>query len=249
MKGFLLLMLLTSFVIYGYSQNKKSKVTGDVIADVNALLPEGEVIVEIMDGVKQTPREKELMEKFQAGVAKNQEWFLEQLKNADGEPMGYHPNLGLTKEEYEEFKEQIKGVEVVSTGQQKIEIIKDGGLISFKADGKLKLLMGIGISLNDTMVIMGPNKLKDYKTVEVTDANNGFRSKWKGYKWTYEQPSTDEEIKKMMEDFSTMSMVQYQLTIGQIESNGATFLSFKAKEVENGEKKLSIEVPLFLTVD
>lgn len=248
MKKILLAVTLLIVTNLSYSQTK-SKITGNVVADINALLPQGRVTADIMDGINQSPREKELMAKFQAGIAEHQEWFQEQVKKSvDGENMGYHPNLGLTEEEFKEFQEQMDNVEVVSTGQEEIEIRKVEDIIFFKARGRLKMLEGIVIKLDEVSIQMGSHILKNPQTVEITDAKNAFRSKWKGYNWAYEYPN-DEDIKSETLDFSNINAKQYKFTLAQMEATGKTFLSIKVLEVEKSQKTINIELPLLLSVD
>ncbi len=97
------ILLLTSC---GDAQSDRKLIdfTGKVENDINKFFSENSVVADIMDGIKQNPKQAELTAKFQAGIRENQEWFMVYIKTVpEGEPMPYHPNLGMTNDEYNEF--------------------------------------------------------------------------------------------------------------------------------------------------
>src|SRR6476646_1910045 len=107
MRRIILTLLSIAFLIScrnSTPNNKPASLTGDIKTDLEILLPKGNHIVDIMDGVKQTPRQTALMKKFQDAIAKNYDWFTDYVKDIPaGELLPYHENLGMTKEEYKEF--------------------------------------------------------------------------------------------------------------------------------------------------
>src|SRR6266850_974825 len=83
------------------------------LADV---LPSGRCEIEIMT-IQFSDRAEELTLKWQAAVATNQDWFLEQVKQAKpGKPLDYDPRLGVTKEEWAEYLREAENRHLASTG-------------------------------------------------------------------------------------------------------------------------------------
>ena len=78
-KTLIVLLLLTSCG-NSHLQTKRPEFTGDIKTDINNLLPDGNVTADIMDGIKENPRQTELYNKFEQGVRQNQKWFMEYMK-------------------------------------------------------------------------------------------------------------------------------------------------------------------------
>lgn len=179
-------MVLASILLFvncGESQidTTRPEITGNLRVDINNLLPEGSFVADRMDGLNQSPRRAELQLKFQEGIRENYEWFADYLKTAsEGEPLPYHTNFGLTEHEYKELQGLMNDIELISTGKYEIEIIKKGSAITFKAEDKLGLLELVEVNLDGNTVIVNKFNLAFSDTVNVTDADNGMRSKWKG---------------------------------------------------------------------
>jgi hypothetical protein len=73
----IILPLLCSFS----QANDLNQLTRDLKKDINILLPEGRRNADIMDFIKRTKRQEEHMKKFQEGVRKNHQWFVNSIKN------------------------------------------------------------------------------------------------------------------------------------------------------------------------
>jgi hypothetical protein len=237
-----LLFFLTSC---GNSQttNSKTKLTGNIQADLKILLPDSKVKADIMDGIFQNPRQAELTKKLQAAIKDNYDWFLEYMKTVpEGEPMPYNAKLGLTKEEYAELLGLMDNVEVVSTGKEEIIIETKNDVIRFKSKNKLADFDSLSIDLKNNVVTFGQFKMTFADTLNITTEKNGLKSKWAGYSWKFEEPENLDigDFK----DLSTLKIKQYKFTIGRLEKNGKTYMSLKAQEVEDGEKTVDFELPV-----
>lgn len=243
---YILLTIVISLTGCGNSQTHQQRqaITGDIKNDLNNFLSKGKITVDVMDGVKQNKRQEELTKKFQEGIQQNYEWFVDYMKTVpDGQPMRYHPNLGLTEEEYKELHGYMNNIELVSSGKSDVTIKHKNNTIEFKADDeKLKLLEFVKIDLIKNVVTIGEYELAFSDTVNVTDDKNGLKSKWKGYTWKFEEPK-DIDM-NALKDLQTLKDKQYKFTIGQLEKNGKTFMSVKGQEIENGAKQVSFELPL-----
>jgi hypothetical protein len=174
-------------------------------------------------------------------IANNQKWYFEFAKTIpDGETMPYHPNLGLTKEEYDELLLGYKNVQVFSSGQEKIEIIKDDNIIRFKTSGEKTQgfnYISFNTYSNTAHLDLGNNynfTLKLTDTISNIDTLNQLRSPWHGYVYKYSDflPEEIENIENIseLEDYSEQTII-----IGKLENDGRIFLSSQLKGKENGE--------------
>jgi hypothetical protein len=241
------LIFLIAFVCitncYPQSEKDQLEVGESIQADINSLLLSGMISAEIMDGFIQNPRQVELMMKFQEGIQKNYEWFMEEMKTVDqGKPMSYHPNLGLSEEEYKEFLSIIKDFESTSSGKEAVEIIKNDTVIVFKANGKLKILEEVKIHLYDNTIIIGPYKLSYAGPANITSSENALKSKWKGHNWSYEFPENMNP--DLLKDLENLVARHYKFTIGRLEKNGKTFMQIKGLEFNKGVKEVEFDIPL-----
>lgn len=224
-------------------QKKLHILTGDIGTDIVNLLPAGEHIADVMDGVKGHPRLAQLTAKFQEGIKNNYEWYIEYMKTIpEGEPMPFHSNLGITKAEYEEMVEYLNSVEIASSGKEKIRIELNKDTIYFKANGKLSYYNSLKIDIRNNLVFFDEYKMLFSDTSNITDDKNGLRSRWKGYTWKFEEPMgiTLDDLK----DLENLKMKEYSITIGRLEKNGKTFIQLKGREVEDGVKNVEFELPV-----
>lgn len=241
------LILVISIILINscHSQTKRNnEISGGIKEDLHYLLQKGKFTADIMDGIKQSPRQAELNLKFQQAIQNNYEWFVEYLKTFEhGTPMPYHPNLGLTEKEFKEFDSFSKNIEVESTGKEDIEIIKNDSIISFKSNGKLKILETLKIYPDKNEISIGQYTLTYFGKVNVTDSTNAFKSKWKGYSWRYEYPENIEEL-DVLSDRDKLEIKLYKFTVGKLKKNGKTFLKIKGQELDKGIVKVKFEIPL-----
>lgn len=228
---------------YSQKENSRLETIEQARIDLNDLLVEGKLIVDVMDDIRQSPRQQELTMKFQKGIQNNYDWFVENLQNlTPGQPMQYHPNLGLTKEEYDELQVLIKDVEIASSGKVNVEIIKGDSIISFNTNEKLEILNTIKINLIQNQIKIGEITLSYDGPVNVDNDQNGFKSRWKGHNWIYEFP--ENLSTEMLRDVQTLVAKHYKFTVGRLEKNGKTFLQIKGLEFNNGVKEAEFDIPL-----
>lgn len=220
----------------GDSQTKRELIefTGKAERDIHNYFTDGVVVADIME-IKPSFRLLELSLKLKIGISKNQEWFIEYLKTVpEGEPMPYHPNMGMPEEEYNEFLQLSGNMEVMSMGQENLEIKKGDTFVTFRGTGKLSLFDNVKIDLKNNQIYYKDYILAYEKETIVEDDSNGFKSKWKGYIWRYTLPDDIEDVD--FTDLSNLSITNVKFTVGQLESNGRIYLKLKEEIVENGVK-------------
>lgn len=244
-KTILIFLITTLFSSCANSQTDKeeNKITGNIKADLINLLSDQKVTADIMDGVKISPRLNEIAVKFQNAVRENYEWFQEYMKTAKkGEALRYHPNFGVTEKEYEDFLTLSENIEIVSTGKEDIQIIRKDSLITFNGTNRLTNYNNVMIDLKNNQVLFKDYVLPFANKINVDDANNGLKSKWKGYNWIYKFPSSLEETEIL--DIENLSLTEVKFTIGVLERNGKVFMEIKERKMTNGIKIIDNETPI-----
>jgi hypothetical protein len=246
---FLILALLSAC---GQSQIKteayNKKITRNIEHDINSLIPSGEIKVDIMDEVRMSPRRLELQTKFMKAIKENSEWFMQQqeLVEKTGQGISYDTRLGMTEEEWEEYKGYINDmsdIEAVSSGKVEVIILRENDIISFKADGKLKYLNSITIDVKNNLINVNEYKLSPIDTICVTNANNAFKTAWRGYKWRYSDPA-DPIMPTSQEDISRVTMKLYSFTLGLFENTGRTYIEISGSEISGGTQTIKYKIPI-----
>lgn len=239
--------ILLFFLFTGCSNSQTSvtlkKLTGNISVDLKSFLQNGKVTADIMDGIKPNPRREELEMKFEIAIKNNYDWFLEYSKSIpEGEPMPYHKNIGLTKEEYAELLNYYNNTEILSSGTEDIIIQLKNDTIHFNSQRKLANINSLIIDLKNNVALFKGYRLTFYDTVTIVDDKNGLKSKSKGYRWAFYEPK-DLDINDM-KDLENLNKKDYTLTIRRLEKNNKTFLHFEAREVTDGLKTVAIDLPI-----
>lgn len=242
------LIILLFLARYGHAQQKDLKpLSGNIKQDIKNLLPEGKFAVDIMDNVVMNPRYKELMEKFKAGIQENPEWFLEvKDKATPGNPLPYDKRMGLTEAEYKDFLKLTSKpgyMEMTKSGSETVTIKHVKDEIILNGTGVLEPFATLTININSAAGKLGEIDLSKPEFVNVTSAENGLRSKWKGYTWRYDQANKNIETLTTVEDYQDLQMKLYKVTIGRLETTGKTYIDIKTSEIENGVKTINYQIP------
>ena len=240
-KTITLLFLLISLTSCAQSQSEK--ITGIPTNDLPIIFESQTVTADIMDGIKRNPRQLELTRKIQSSLQNNWEWYQEYIKTAKkGEPLGYHPNLGITEKEYDEFLKISKDIEVESTGKEDLEIINADDKIKFKAEGKLSIFNDLTIDIKNNQILYKEYVLPFLDKVNIEDSDNGLKSKWKGYNWAYEYPVITDETD--LTDLENLNITIVRFTIGQLDKNGKIYMQIKERKMESGVKTVENQIQI-----
>lgn len=237
----LIVFLFSSFV--AYSQTDKFERSNDIEKDVKAILPEGQMSFDVMDQVYQSERQIELMTKFRRAIRDNYDWYVEYTQQViePGKPIPYHENLGLTKDEYEEFQDLIKNIKLISSGVVEYVITHGDDKITLEPlDTINNFTVNLDFSTNQTMFDNQTLTFQD--TIVVDNDQNGLESKWSGYQWIFEQPTKMEM--NALKDLQNFRMKQYKFTVGFLERTGKVYIQIKGREISNGVKTKDYDVPL-----
>lgn len=251
------LKLLPLFIliwINAFSQSTLTKTnlgnssTNNYILEIDKLLKSGVYTAEILGQTKLSPRNKILQDKFMKAIKENQEWYLnQQRKNIESgtKEFPYDAKLGLSHDEWIEYKNYLNSIQVEPISSERITIIREDNLITFNTSNELSIFNSISIDLIKNSVSVGDKKLPFLEKVNIKNDNNGFKSSWNGFKWQFANP-TNLQMPKDQEELSRFSMRLYTFILGRISKSGKIYLDISISEIENGKRVKNILLPVFL---
>ena len=171
------------------------------------------------------PRLETLTQRFREAISRDPEWMQRHVAEADlapGEVLPYHPNMGLSQDEYEEMYRLFSEMVLVP--------VRDASLVVTEADGKLHLegepdlpgLSGITID-SDGASVRTPFAVLNGADRVSPNENQTITGPWSGLSWWHEgiDPATG--------DGATVSF-----DLGRLEEGGDGLLYYDAKRMENG---------------
>lgn len=244
MKQTILVFLITLFLT-GRANSQNNKFTGNPTDDIQNFLEQESVMADIMDGIKANPKQTELTLKLQSAIKKNATWFQEYISQSEkGKALKYHPNFGISDSEYQEYLQLAKEIEIESSGKETLKIIKSDSTITFLGNGRLSIYNDVTFNLKKNLVIYKDYVLYFHNEIIVEDAENGLKSKWKGYAWSFENPTIKDNV-----DFSNpknVNLILVKFTIGQLDKNGKTYMEIKEDKVVNGVRIIQEQLPIIL---
>jgi len=202
-------------------------------SNLSKIFSRGKVTADII-GID--PELLKLSLQFTMAIAKDASWFYEYANQfPKDEPIPYHERINMDKEAFKKYQAMKNNTEFISTGTEKIKIIKRKGFIKFKSSGKLDLLNEVIIYVDSNFVQIKNCKLNFTSKMSIKDNKNAFKSKWSGYKFNYVLPM--DIIGKSPQELMQVDMKSYTFIVGKIETTGKTFLNIEGSEKnKNGFK-------------
>lgn len=200
-----------------------SSLSGQEAPALDALLPPGEFEVEILE-MAPHPASVPLAEKLQAAMQANPDWFNEYVAQAEPEqPLAYHPNLGMTAEEYERMLTLMDSAAMVVTGTAGLTIARSGEAIVLSS-GDLPALDGMAFSSSGSTVETSLSTIDDVEEVSI-DGPYALVGPWDG--WTYTRSEGD--------PVPGGDAVEESLSVGRLRAEGQTLISYSFRQMESGE--------------
>lgn len=224
-------------------------ITRNLSTDFESLLPIGSHRVDIMDGETSSPRRKYLDEKFERAWDKNPDFFLANFmeKGMTNSSMNYDSRLGLTKDEWLEhieFKKNRSDQKAISTGQETVIISKEKNYLYFSSNGKLSNLSNLKIDTKRKIAFYKNHIINKIDTINVSDTNNVYKTKWKGYSFNYTNKSF-ETLPRTLKALKQNTIIEYRVVIGLLENSQKTYLNLYAYERSSEKTKDSINYSVF----
>lgn len=208
------------------------------------MLPEGKMLVDVMDSISVPEELIPLGEKFKKGIADNYDWYMDQVKNVqDGKPMEYSPKFGLTEKEFKRYYELIDGMHSVVTSTDSVTVYYTSTGIRFKAKGGLDILNYYEIKIDSNTCKVDVYRLDYTGPVDVSSDRNVLKSTYKGYGWEYHFPETLNP--DAMKNISNVTFKQYKITLAVMGKTGKTLLHITGNEIINGTRYVGYDIPLY----
>lgn len=202
-----------------------------------SLIPVGTVRATSMDLVA-PPRLQELMRRFQATAQRDPQWWMEYVKaNArPGEPLPYHPNLGLSEAEYREMLGMSDEMRLAPVGEGELTVRTEGDS-RYVLDGGRAFpdLTGIAIDLARNRVETPLGVLTPGDPIEPSPGQ-AATGPWHGVRWELEDFDPD-----------AMTGTVVKLSLGRLEESGRGILHYDARRMADG--KLQTRVVRVLTYE
>ena len=217
---------------------------------VTQLLPEGSYRFEVLDSIKQTPRQTELTWAIGNALQENPEQLLAYMENVKNNEDGVFPeNQYLTELEFKEYMEYLSSteIELLPSKTELVDIIHSENHVSFNSSGRLELLSYFKYDCSkNTFFILGC-ELTFKDSSKIISRDNAFQESWSGYTWHYSERPDDMKIPSK-EDMATFSYKHYEVKVGTLEQSGRTFMIIEGTEVQNGETLVSFNLPMRMKV-
>jgi hypothetical protein len=206
---------------------------------------EGNYQADLMTGSENSERRIVLTYKMKNAVKDNYAWYVDFVKDApNGLPIKYDERLGLTEDEFREFRSIIDNYRMAPELKFNLNVKEDNSTLKIISEYNNELFELLEVDLKNQKIHLGSYEFTITDTLSVSDENNRMGSKWSGYQWTYQEP---DKI-----DFSNVAelvgkdVVLYRISFGIFEPSNKLYLSIKGVEIESGEQKENFVIPIFM---
>jgi hypothetical protein len=196
------------------------------VPNVFAGLLEKEVPVRASIGIVVPPPEIEkFIAKVESAARKNPEWFSEYTKTAKpGAPLPFHENLGLTKEEYEEYLALWSKREFKSTTEIMLVLRETFGKTwTITASGDASVISTLRYDPAKDMIRSPNGELKRIEDIKAEP--NSILGAWSGHEWRFEEETG---LGKIKENFA----------IGRYDGKEFGLLVYRVQEISSEGSRL-----------
>lgn len=253
MKKAIILLFLSIFIVSGCTSSTESaEETKKAAAETSAktektqeqtselpileLLQEGLSTGEIMEvgmDPKVAYKAMEISNKMQANLQDKREWFLEYVAQVkEGQEMPYHPNFGITEEEYEIILNSDDYMRLMKKGETSVLVANKENELTLAAD-QSEVIKNLTFNLKSNTVQTKYGELAYKGKVEASD-NQKVTGKWSGESWELSEGDIkNKEDIKTMDENTQLKLVK--LHVGRIEETGYTLVYLDYGEIKDGE--------------
>lgn len=189
-------------------------------------LPQGEIVADKMDLVL-PPGFREVSLKLQGMLAKRQGWWREYSKAhaRSGQPAPYHPNMGVTPDEYDLFLRLSSEVRFEKQSDAVLRItLRDGAYQLASMDGNLLDITGIQVDLAKQVLKTPVGEISDPERM-TAGADDQARNlgAWEGLRWRLQSGTPDG---------ANLTFVQFDL--GRLVQSDRIYVSMRSNRIESG---------------
>ncbi|MBN1489867.1 MAG: hypothetical protein JXA69_08115 [Phycisphaerae bacterium] len=174
-----------------------------------------------------SPRIQELQDKIVASWRKRPQWLMSQMENApDRGPLPYHPNHGLTEDEYREYLELVEELMLIPTEDTILAIqSRASDEVSLDLVGDHPDFDGVTINLKTGAVhtVVGD---VDHGELLPADAKLRTLGAWSGFRWHILNGTVESGNAVLMD-----------LNVGRLREDGRPVVHYHVKELTGGEMR------------
>ncbi|MBI4243302.1 MAG: hypothetical protein HY606_04355 [Planctomycetes bacterium] len=206
--------------------------------EVKHLLPIDGGVVDVMT-LGTSARCQELVLRLQQGVGRHPDWWLTYMKDVEpGRPLTYHPNFGLSEDEYKEFLGCTKtGMELIKKGEVEVFVKHEGAeRYVLNAGNQLPELSGVVVDLNEQVVETPFGVCKQVSRVEAS-AGQTVTGPWSGYQWKFEKGGRELDQMKTVGQLMDLDITLVQFALGRFQGVSRGIMRYKVERLRGGLKE------------
>lgn len=184
-------------------------------------------------GIKPNPRLEYLVTTWGRNVQLQRAWFDAFLaeNHTPGERIPYHPNFGLSEEEYSEMLTLNEGVEIEPVGTGRLEIKRDGDELTFQGAASLSVFDDLTFNTQTGLFSFRGETLELTGPMARQESDWGLKAKLFGYSWEFHEP----EIIDGQEQITPVpSMKSTRVTVAKMGTTGQTYLHLEVSATRDG---------------
>ncbi len=188
------------------------------------LLPVGEVRVSVMR-LSGPPRLDGLMRRFREAISRDPAWMQQYVRENDlpaGETLPYHPNMGLSREEYDDMVLLMGRMVLMPVSEARLTIARLSSGITLDGEPDLARFTGITVDPERATVQTPLGTLAEVERVHPS-AGQAITGPWDGYAWVLDEFDPD-----------TGTGVRITLDLGRRTDQGDAILAYDARRMEAG---------------
>jgi hypothetical protein len=200
------------------------------LAGVQQVLAPREVDVEVL-GPNISPELEAIQTKMDKAVHEHGHWLQEYVKSTarEGDPLPYHPNFGITDEEYHRYFDSLKDIKLVPAGKGRLRFTAlSNSKMRIESVNGLPELNGVVVDTELDQVITPWGTALVDKPVHTT--GKSWLGRWDAHNWKLYAGSPE-----------SGSFTILEMGVGRQTDSALNIIHFRATVAENGIKKVQAE--------
>jgi hypothetical protein len=236
--------LLSLCVLLGclapFAQSQTS--ADSAVADLPEWLPPGKHLVHtfVPSYTKSlTPEQTILQDRVVRAFQQNAAWVRDSVGYYTNDSANFYAALqrktGISQQDFEAYtKLSAAGPQIQITGQDTLQIFRNGQRISFFCSGKLYELDSLQIDLTSNTAQFGQKTLTFHKESKSKNTEGPFGPA-KGYQYEYETNSLPARADSATLNLSAITMENYSLAVLRLANTGQVFIMFTGVKMVAGK--------------
>ena len=199
----------------------------------SSFVPADSVVADVMI-IEVPPRALELFQQFQEAIGKDPEWLMAYVAEmADQKPLPYHPNFGLSEQEYREYLSLAGKMTLIKAGEVVLRItVDENGILHINTNGLVPDLDGIAIDLANDRITTRFGTAHERSEIIASEGQE-LTGPWNGVQWKLDEgdPNT------LQSDMKNADVCSIRFALGRLQDSGRGLLYYKATRISPGPVK------------